>query len=88
MDDHDELMAYTPNQGTWGTGARIARFEDDGATVEVVAGLRATDRVIQDPPDSIIEGEKLTLVKPSGQNEEAPANPQPRGAGSNSGGKQ
>jgi len=33
--------------------------QDNGATVEVVAGLNAGDRVIQDPPDSLIEGEKL-----------------------------
>jgi len=40
--------------------------EDDGATVQVVAGLTANDRVIQDPPDSIIEGEKLTVVTQHG----------------------
>jgi RND family efflux transporter MFP subunit len=66
--------------------------EDDGATVEVIAGLNANDRVIQDPPDSIVEGEQLTVVKASAQNQEAtPANPQPQGKaisqGSNSGGK-
>jgi RND family efflux transporter MFP subunit len=33
--------------------------QDNGATVEVVSGLNANDRVIQDPPDSLIEGEKL-----------------------------
>ena len=54
--------------------------QDDGATVEVVAGLNANDRVIQDPPDSIIEGEKLTVVKPTEQNEQqTPANPEPQG---------
>jgi hypothetical protein len=37
VDDHDEIMAYTPNQGTWGKGAKIARFEDDGATVYAMA---------------------------------------------------
>jgi RND family efflux transporter MFP subunit len=36
--------------------------EDDGATVQVVSGLNAGDRVIQDPPDSLIEGEKVTVV--------------------------
>lgn len=66
--------------------------EDDGATVEVVAGLNANDRVIQDPPDSIIEGEKLTVVKPSAENEgQTPASPQPqaqpKSKGSNPGGK-
>jgi RND family efflux transporter MFP subunit len=33
--------------------------EDDGANVQIVNGLNAGDRVIQDPPDSLIEGEKL-----------------------------
>lgn len=36
--------------------------EDDGATVEIISGLKADDRVIQDPPDSLIEGEKVTVV--------------------------
>ncbi len=36
--------------------------EDDGATVQIVSGLSAGDRVIQNPPDSIIEGEKVTLA--------------------------
>jgi len=35
--------------------------EDDGATVQIVTGLGKNDRVIQDPPDSLIEGEKLHL---------------------------
>ena len=34
--------------------------EDDGATVQIVSGLQAGDRVIQDPPDSLIEGEKVS----------------------------
>ena len=44
--------------------------EDDGANVQVVYGLSANDRVIQAPPDSLIEGEKVTVVSPnSGQGE-------------------
>jgi RND family efflux transporter MFP subunit len=39
--------------------------QDNGATVEVISGLNANDRVIQDPPDSIIEGEKLYVESPS-----------------------
>lgn len=39
--------------------------EDDGATVQVINGIGASDRVIQDPPDSVIEGEKVTVVSPS-----------------------
>lgn len=33
--------------------------EDDGATVQIVHGIGAQDKVIQDPPDSLIEGEKV-----------------------------
>jgi hypothetical protein len=40
--------------------------EDDGATVQIVSGLKAGDQVIQDPPDSLIDGEKVTVVKPGG----------------------
>jgi hypothetical protein len=36
--------------------------EDDGETVQIVNGLKAGDEIIQDPPDSLIEGEKLTVV--------------------------
>jgi RND family efflux transporter MFP subunit len=38
--------------------------EDDGATVQIVTGLSAGDRVIQDPPDSLIEGEKVSVESP------------------------
>jgi RND family efflux transporter MFP subunit len=40
--------------------------EDDGATVQIVSGLSAADQVIQEPPDSLIDGEKVTVVKPAG----------------------
>jgi RND family efflux transporter MFP subunit len=43
--------------------------EDDGATVQIISGLKADDQVIQDPPDSLIEGEKVTVVKPGGQSD-------------------
>jgi len=38
--------------------------EDDGANVKIVTGLSAGDQVIQDPPDSLIEGEKVSVVGP------------------------
>jgi RND family efflux transporter MFP subunit len=41
--------------------------EDDGANVQVVTGLGASDQVIQDPPDSLIEGEKVLVVTPASQ---------------------
>jgi len=42
--------------------------QDNGAIVEIIAGLNPDDRVIQDPPDSIIEGEKLNLQSPNAPN--------------------
>ena len=39
--------------------------QDDGATVQIVSGLKEGDRVIQDPPDSLIEGEKVSPQTPS-----------------------
>jgi RND family efflux transporter MFP subunit len=60
--------------------APVTIGQDNGATVEIIAGLNANDRVIQDPPDSIIEGEKLNVESPNAQNQQqAPANPQSNG---------
>jgi RND family efflux transporter MFP subunit len=39
--------------------------QDNGATVEVISGLNGSERVIQDPPDSLIEGEKLYVESPN-----------------------
>lgn len=38
--------------------------EDDGAKVQIITGLNAGDRVIQDPPDSLIDGEKVSVASP------------------------
>jgi RND family efflux transporter MFP subunit len=38
--------------------------QDDGGSVQIASGLTATDKVIQDPPDSLIEGERVTVVNP------------------------
>jgi RND family efflux transporter MFP subunit len=43
--------------------------EDDGANVQIVSGLEAGDKVIQDPPDSLIEGEKVAPQNPSGNSQ-------------------
>ena len=40
--------------------------EDDGATIQIVGGLNPGDQVIQDPPDSLMDGEKVTVVHPGG----------------------
>jgi RND family efflux transporter MFP subunit len=38
--------------------------EDDGATVQIIDGLHPGDQIIQDPPDSLIDGEKVSVVQP------------------------
>jgi RND family efflux transporter MFP subunit len=38
--------------------------EDDGAAVQIVSGLNGGEKVIQDPPDSLIEGEKVHVETP------------------------
>jgi RND family efflux transporter MFP subunit len=56
-------------------GTEIARLvpvtigQDDGATVQVISGLNASDRVIQDPPDSLIDGQKVRVQSPNAPNE-------------------
>jgi RND family efflux transporter MFP subunit len=51
----------------------ITMGRDDGKTVEVATGLQASDLVVQNPPDSIIEGEEVHVV--------APQNDRPTGKG-------
>ena len=61
------LQVGTVVDSSKGTVAHLAPVvigQDDGATVQVVSGLNATDRVIQDPPDSLIEGQRVTVVTP------------------------
>jgi RND family efflux transporter MFP subunit len=38
--------------------------QDDGRTVQIITGISKDDRVIQDPPDSLIEGEKVRVLTP------------------------
>lgn len=39
--------------------------QDDGRTVQIVSGLKPGDLVIQDPPDSLIDGQKVNPQKPN-----------------------
>jgi len=36
--------------------------QDDGATAQIASGISANDQIIQDPPDSLIDGERVTVV--------------------------
>ena len=64
---HEGLRIATVVNGNVAHLVSIVIGQDNGSTVEVVSGLSASDRVIQDPPDSIIEGEKLYVESPNGE---------------------
>lgn len=51
----------------------IVLGQDDGRTVQVISGLDANSRIIQNPPDSLIDGEIVRVVTPDQQ-------PAPQGA--------
>ncbi len=57
---------------------------DDGRMVQVISGLDAQSEVIQDPPDSLIDGEKVQVTRPE------PARPggRPQASGTQGGGAQ
>ena len=42
----------------------VTMGQDDGRTVQIITGLTKDDKVIQDPPDSLIEGEKVHVLSP------------------------
>jgi multidrug efflux pump subunit AcrA (membrane-fusion protein) len=46
---------------------------DFGTQVEVASGLTANQRVIDSPPDSLVEGEQVRVVAPQAQSNAAPA---------------
>ncbi|HTZ88723.1 MAG TPA: efflux RND transporter periplasmic adaptor subunit [Alloacidobacterium sp.] len=49
----------------------ISIGRDDGRVVEVTNGLQPDDEVIQNPPDSIVDGEVVRVVRPEQQNPQA-----------------
>ena len=42
----------------------VTMGQDDGRTVQIITGLAKDDNVIQDPPDSLIDGEKVHVLSP------------------------
>jgi RND family efflux transporter MFP subunit len=53
---------------------------DDGKTVEVSEGLQPADLVIQNPPDSIIDGEEVHIVTAESDSRTGQAAPGPAGS--------
>jgi len=57
----------------------ITLARDDGRSVEISGGLQPSDQVIQNPPDSLIDGEAVRVVQPQ-------AGPSGQGGGQAGGG--
>jgi RND family efflux transporter MFP subunit len=55
--------------------------QDDGATVQVIAGIKAEDKVIQDPPDSLIDGESVRVQSSATQSSPNQGAPNQKGGG-------
>jgi RND family efflux transporter MFP subunit len=64
----DGMQLATVTDGNVAHLVRVIIGEDDGASVQIVDGLHAGDQVIQDPPDSLIDGEKVSVVTTGNQN--------------------
>ncbi len=61
------LQVGTVVKGPNGDQAKLVHVtlgEDDGSTVQVIDGLDAGSQVIQNPPDSLIDGEPVQVVDP------------------------
>jgi RND family efflux transporter MFP subunit len=61
------LQVATVVKGANGDQAKlvhVALGQDDGNTVQVVSGIDADSQVVVNPPDSIIDGELLRVVRP------------------------
>jgi RND family efflux transporter MFP subunit len=56
----------------------IVLGRDFGATVEVLSGLNADDKVIVSPPDSVVDGEQVKITLPVSQGGSGNGSPQPR----------
>ncbi len=54
---------------------------DDGATVQVIHGIDADSRIIQDPPDSLIDGEAVQITTPQQAAAANATNGKPAGKG-------
>jgi len=63
----DGMQVGTVVNGNVAHLIQVVISEDDGASVQIVTGLNAGDKVIQDPPDSLIEGEKVSPQNPANQ---------------------
>lgn len=69
-----------------GDAARLVPItigQDDGRVVQIIEGLQPGDEVVQNPPDSVIDGERVRVVSPSNSGVPGVARPENSGPGGN-----
>jgi RND family efflux transporter MFP subunit len=62
------LRVVTVVHGPNGDTAKLVPIvigQDDGRIVQVISGLQPTDEVVQSPPDSVVDGERVRVVSPN-----------------------
>jgi RND family efflux transporter MFP subunit len=72
------LQVATVVKGPNGDQAKLVKVtlgHDDGMTVQVLSGLDNNSQVIQNPPDSIIDGEPVHVVQPHSGRDGEPQSP-------------
>jgi multidrug efflux pump subunit AcrA (membrane-fusion protein) len=67
------LQVATLGDGNRAHLSNITLGRDFGTQVEVVSGLTANEKVIDSPPDSLVEGEQVRVVAPQTQSNSKPA---------------
>jgi hypothetical protein len=73
------LQVSTVVKGPNGDQAKLVQVklgQDDGTTVQVIDGLDASSQVIQNPPDSLIDGEPVRVLQPGKAGEENGSTPE------------
>jgi RND family efflux transporter MFP subunit len=76
------LRVVTVVNGNTAKLVPITIGQDDGRQVQVIQGLSANDEVVQNPPDSVIDGETVRVVQPGeGGVPGVPAQKSPSGQG-------
>jgi len=73
------LQVSTVVKGSNGDQAKLVQVklgQDDGSTVQVINGLDANSQVIQNPPDSLIDGEPVRVLQPGKPGEENGSKPE------------
>jgi multidrug efflux pump subunit AcrA (membrane-fusion protein) len=69
----DGLQVATLGENNRAHLSNITMGRDFGTQVEIVAGLSANQKVIDSPPDSLVEGEEVRVVAPQTQSKSTPA---------------